>query len=184
MYLELAENGGGYGYMPETALSENQESPYLFVPAGMIPGIEQDTYVNEKEFDDLPAYEWNEVMTTLEPYQEQNMGLWPFSGKKGRARRAARKKTRQDNKLARITTRAGVGGGIGGIIGKIGGIFKPPADVELPPFQQRDTRTKRPSGPQPGEAGEKSFLNKNPWVIPVGLVVIVGGAMMMKKKKR
>ena len=186
MYLQLADNG--YGYMPETALSENRESPFLFVPGGMIPGIEQDVYVNEKEFDNLPSYEWNEVMTALEPYQENNMGLWPFSGKKGRQRRADRKKQRQDNKLARITTRASVGGGIGGIIGKIGGIFKPqtePMDVERPPFgatRQYDPAPPPKSGKEPG--GLVRFYNHNKLPILIGGAALVVGLVVMNKKKK
>ena len=67
MYLELADH---YTDMPMTSLAQNgKESPFLFVPAGMIPGLDQDTFVNEDQFDDLSDYDWEQMMALLEPYQ-------------------------------------------------------------------------------------------------------------------
>jgi len=90
---------------PMLGQNNNKETPYMFVPAGMVPGYD-DVYVNEKEFDDLNEYDWNRMMAALEPYQNNGMSAWPFSTKKSRARKKERKQERQARKVQTIETRS------------------------------------------------------------------------------
>jgi len=200
MHLELAD---GYGGLPETALMENnnnRESPYLFVPAGMIPGINDDTYVNEMMFDDLSNIEWNKIMAMLEPYQNQGMSVWPFSTKKGRKRRGERRQKRKDERIKKIQTRQ-AGGGVGGIVESIGNIFAPagPADITtagMPTTVFRPdemmVRPKRPltaveiaAAKAAAKKADKTWIQKNwMWLAGGGAAILIAGAMMRKKPAR
>jgi hypothetical protein len=182
MYLELAENGG-YGGLPETALAQGErESPYLFVPGGMIPGIAQDSYVNEAQFDDLDPYAWNQVMELLEPYQPNNLSLWPFSTKKGRSRRTQRREVRQANKIAKIETRAAAGGGIGGIVAKIGGIFAPKDTMPMDTMPMVAPGAVAAPGAKPPPK-EKTAIQKY-WPYAAGAVGVGLLVFLLAKKKK
>jgi len=200
MHLELAD---GYGGLPETALMENnnnRESPYLFVPAGMIPGINDDTYVNEMMFDDLSNLEWNKIMAMLEPYQNQGMSLWPFSTKKGRKRRGERRQKRKDDKIKRIRVRKEGGTGMENIVKSIGGIFAPaaPADIttagmpmtvfrpdEMMPTKRPLTAVEIAAAKAAAKKADKTWIQKNwMWLAGGGAAILIAGAMMRKKPAR
>jgi len=178
MMLELAENNG-YGGLPESALAQapaNRESPYLFVPGGMIPGMPQDSFVNEKEFDDLPEIEWQTIMSMLEPYQENQMGVWPFSTKKGRARRKIRKEERQARKMEKITARGEIaiqkrtaGGGILDTVSSIFGGAQAMAPAVM--------------APPPPPPKKKTWFQKN-WMLVAGIGAAGIVVVMMTRRPR
>jgi len=202
MHLELAENN----YLSQNS---DRESPWIFVPAGLIPGIADDVYVNEKEFDHLPAAQWEKVMDLLERYQD-NKGLSLFRGKKGRARKAARKAERHKNKMAKIALRGETGGGIGGVIGGItsmigqvvgggGGamdsmpmiqsVAPPPLPANIKAEQEWKATGKIPKGWREKDGRlveEKWFQNRTNQVIGgvaiLGLIVLGAAAAARKKK--
>jgi len=182
MYLELADH---YSDMPMTSLAQNtqKESPFLFVPAGMIPGLDQDTFVNEDQFDDLDDFEWEQMMALLEPYQEQQqgVGLWPFSTKKTRARKKERRKTRQEDKLKRIGARGKAGGGIGGLFKGIVDIFKKPEPTYGPEMDIVGPGGFPPPAPA---AAEKTWIQKNWGYVAGGAVVVVGGILLARAQRK
>jgi hypothetical protein len=66
-YLQLAEEN------PYNRLAEgNPLKNYIFIPAGMF-GMSSDQYVREDFFDDLPTEQYQQVIATLAPYQNQGM---------------------------------------------------------------------------------------------------------------
>lgn len=179
MYLELADDGydpTGGGGLPMTALAQGgKESPYLFVPGGMIPGLDQDTYVNEDQFDDLPEYEWEQIMAMLEPYQPEEMGIWPFSTKKTRARKKERRKIRQADKIKRIETRGKTGTGIGGLFKGITDTLFPAAPgPEVRPTTQAELDALKPP---------KTWLQKNWGWLAGGTAIVIGGTMLARRNR-
>ena len=184
MFLELAENNNQGYYSMMAQGGEDASESYMYIPA-QFSSTGEGMYVREDSFDMLPEHQWDELQDVLEPYQERNLSLFGL-GKKGRARRKARKAARQTRKVERMGIRAGTkkiraetGGGALGIIGEtVSNIFgggqagMPAMDIaptELPP-------------PAPRKLG---FLGMPNWVIPV---VAVGGivtvlAMTGRKRK-
>lgn len=72
--LQLAENGM---YLAEdngmkTAETNTVGSNYLFIPSGLF-GMDKDTYVKSDFFDSLSNDEFNVVMQTIAPYQQQGL---------------------------------------------------------------------------------------------------------------
>jgi hypothetical protein len=72
--LQLAENGMYLAEDNGMYLAENNTvgSNYLFIPAGMF-GMDKDTYVKSDFFDSLGDEEFNVVIQTLAPYQQQGL---------------------------------------------------------------------------------------------------------------
>lgn len=170
-YLELADND------PFHNLSAPAEELYIFVPND--ESGQDGIYVREDYFDDLPAAEWENVMMQLAPYQpEQLSGI--FSGMKERiAERRERRTDRRETRATKRETRAAQGGIFGGIGKSIAGIFGGGGQQALAPdTSTRDFSVGFTDTPP-------SFLDKNKaWLIPVGIVTVVGGIYLATKKKK
>lgn len=74
--LQLAENGMYLAENDGMYLAEDNTvgGNYLFIPAGMF-GMDSDTYVRSDFFDSLGDDEFNTVIQTLAPYQNQGLSV-------------------------------------------------------------------------------------------------------------
>jgi len=175
MLLELAENNNQNYYSMMAQAGEGDTADlYVYIPAQFAGG--DGMYVREDSFDLLPDFQWNQLQDVLEPYQEREMSLFGL-GKKGRARRAARREKRQARKIERMTIRGETGGGAIGRIGDaISNIFGGGAQ-EMPPIQEL------PEAPaaQAGMFGVKGLPN---WVIPVAGLGLIGAFLLPMMRRR
>jgi hypothetical protein len=162
-YLQLAEN-------PYNRLADAREL-YIFVPAGFM-GAEQDMYIREDKFDNLPENEYQILMSKLAPYQ--NKGL---SGKRKDAR-VERKEKRRTQKLEakqkRVETRSQA---FGKIAQNVGGLIKNvvggrDVDVEA-----------TPSGIDVS-IGQETFFEKYKTPLLIGGIALIGGGIYLATRKR
>jgi hypothetical protein len=133
-YLQLAD--------PYSHLAESNKDLYVFIPAGY-RGAVQDLYVREDAFDSLPANQWDQLMTELEPYQNVGMsGIFSRAKEKRQARKdqrsqkketkSALKVAKKDAKLKRVQSgETGLKTLIGGAKDIVGSLFGTPQDKTL-----------------------------------------------------
>ncbi|MCH7850933.1 MAG: hypothetical protein IH845_04795 [Nanoarchaeota archaeon] len=180
MYLELAENNNkNYYSMMAQAPEQDVSNLYVYIPAQFTEDKEG-MYVREDSFDMLPDFQWDQLQDVLEPYQERNLSLFGL-GKKGRARRKARRAARQAGKIERIKIRGESGGGaLGKVAGAISNIFGGGGAAGAPV----EIIEPLPPPVQAGMFGIKGLPN---WIIPVaavgGLILVLARIGRPKRRK-
>lgn len=164
-YLQLAEN-------PYYNLADMRKDLYIFVPEGF-EGAQEDMYIREDKFDNLPENEYQILMAKLAPFQPDGL-----SGKRGDARRARkdeRRKQRQEAKQKRVETRSEALGKFvekaGDIVGNI--VRKTPANVDV-----------QGGGLDISYSTEPSFFERNRVPLLIGGIALIGGGIYLATRKK
>lgn len=176
MYLELAENNnqGYYSMMAQGGVDASES--YMYIPS-QFTDTGEGMYVREDSFDLLPDYQFDQLQDILEPYQERGLSLFGL-GKKGRARRKARREARWANKMEkmgvrteRVQVRGETGGGaLGRVADAVKNIFGGGAPPEAIPVEL-----------PPAKTGIMGMPN---WVLPVAGVGILITVLAMAGRER
>lgn len=174
-YLQLADNS--YTSLAEEIIAKGEQ--YVFIPQGF-RGAAKDLYVREDLFDNLPESTYNELMNSLERYQ--NTGL---SAGKGKERRAARKDARVAKKSEKVATRdvrkdkraARFGGIVDKVGGIVGGIMGGQKELDV-------TAGGGGLDISYNDEPQESWISRNKIPVAIGAVVLIGGGIYLATRKK
>jgi hypothetical protein len=162
----LSQSADYYSHLMEQA---DPRDLYVFIPSDMEGGGK---WIREDYFDDLPDWQYDQLMTTLEPFQTVGTSGFFSNIREKREQRQERRQARKDRKTESKATareqRTAGGGALDKIIGAASNIFggqKVDAGIDI-------QSGKEPTGYFRTET-DKPFYTKPLFI--GGTIVVVGG---------